>query len=341
MFIRLYAILFFILTVVESMRFFNHWHCIGIKENIDFTKPYQINIGELPLVVWKDNTKDKLITTINICKHMGSKLHNGIITETGCLKCQYHGLELNQEDRFGETIEHQGKIFWSYKPTHSKPYSLPFYDNDNFATSFLEIDMECSLLDSAFNNIDLRHPEYVHNKLFGFGNTIPPQNIKQYKYETNERVGLSFDYFSNPVIRSLNDNVKITNNFHMYIYPTFSWSKVTFGKKSLLIGVNLLPLSEKKTRWYITLCHNYYKSTYQKKFVQLLATTILSQDSVQMRMQYKEDKFKHSMLFTHTFKDEEIMLWVKEMMKDYKYPDIDTCVELYKNYGAFNKTLEQ
>jgi hypothetical protein len=52
-----------------------------------------------------------------------------------------------------------------------------------------------------------------------------------------------------------------------------------------------------------------------------------------MRMQHKEDKLKHSMLFTHTFKDEEIMLWVQEMMKDYKYPDIDTCVELYKNWS--------
>ena len=60
--------------------FFNHWHCIAIKQNINPLKPIKVNIGELPLVLWKGRNEKEWITTLNICKHMGSQLDNGIIT---------------------------------------------------------------------------------------------------------------------------------------------------------------------------------------------------------------------------------------------------------------------
>jgi phenylpropionate dioxygenase-like ring-hydroxylating dioxygenase large terminal subunit len=320
-------------SVVSYLSIFNEWTCIGIKSNIDFTQPYKAKIGDLPLVIWKDRAQNRLISAINICKHMGSALDNGKITKSGCLKCMYHGLEFSYEDRFGEVVEHEGKIFWAYKPTRKIPYQIPFFYHSDYETSFLEIDMDCSLTDSAYNTMDLRHPEYVHNQLVGFGNTIPPENIKYYTYKSDpRRVGLSFDYSSNRVMRTINDNVRKTNNFHMYIYPTFTWSKVTFEKKHLIIGVNLLPLEKKKTRWYITLNHNYYKSNMGKEFMKILATTILSQDYIQMKNQYPENALKSEVLFNYKFKDEEPILYLKDMFSDYQYPDIDNCVELYKDY---------
>ena len=311
---------------------FNSWNCIGIINNIDFSKPYNINIGELPLVVWKNPRKNQFAASINICKHMGSKLDNGEITKDGCLKCKYHGLENTFEERIGETIEHEGKLFWSYKPSTNKPFSLPFYNNDRFTKSYLEIDMDCSLKDSAFNSMDLRHPEYVHSGLFGFGNSIPPKNIKHYKY-SEKKIGLSFDYISKQNIQKLNSNTQFTNNFHMYEYPTFTWSKVTFDKnKHLMIGVNFLPLENKKTRWYVTVSNNYFTSAIQQEFLKLLAYTILTQDLKQMKNQHKEDELKKVMLFSHIFKDEEIMIWLNNMFKYYEFPNILSCVELYKDY---------
>jgi Icc-related predicted phosphoesterase len=98
--------------------------------------------------------------------------------------------------------------------------------------------MDCSLKDSAFNTMDLRHPEYVHSGLFGFGNNIPPKNIKHFFY-SKDKVGLSFDYVSKSNIQALNGNTKFTKNYHMYIYPSFSWSKVSFDEsKHLIIGGN-------------------------------------------------------------------------------------------------------
>jgi phenylpropionate dioxygenase-like ring-hydroxylating dioxygenase large terminal subunit len=311
---------------------FNNWNCIGIINNIDFSKPYPINIGELPLVIWKNPNKHQFSASINICKHMGSKLDNGEITKNGCLKCKYHGLENTYEDRIGETIEHEGKLFWSYKPSFIKPHSLPFYNNIEFQKSFLEIDMECSLKDSAFNSMDLRHPEYVHSGLFGFGNDIPPKNIKHYIY-SDKKVGLAFDYISKQNIQKLNSNSQFTSNFHMYEYPTFTWSKVTFDRnKHLIIGVNFLPIEEKKTRWYVTICNNYFTNNIQKDFLKMLAYIILKQDLKQMKNQHKEDALKSEMLFSHIFEDEDIMLWLKEMFDHYEYPTILNCVELYKDY---------
>jgi len=317
---------------------FNHWLCIGIKDQISFDKPYKINIGELPLVLWKDEKQDKIYSTLNICKHMGSKLDNGIITESGCLKCRYHGLEYSAMDSFGEVLEQDGKIFWAYKPIHKTPYKIPFYNNQHYEKSFLTIDMEASLTDSAFNTMDLRHPEYVHGGI-GFGNAIPPENIKEYEYN-KEILGLSFDYKANEWIRKINQNVDFTNNFHMFYYPAFSWSKVTFNKVNhLVIGVNLLPLSKKKTRWYITICHNYYHNNIQKQFMKMLALIILSQDSVQMKNQHKENKLKKFVLFDYVFKNEETIIRLKDMFSQYKYPDDEECVELYKDYKNSKKNI--
>lgn len=326
----LFLLLSFIsLSTQLNVNLFNHWTCIGLKEKIDFTKPYITNIGELPLVIWKN--EDKLYSTVNICKHMGSKLDNGIITKDGCLECQYHGFKYTPTDIFGQVIEHQGKLFWSYEPIHKKPFSVPFVDNINYETSFLEMDMHCSLTDSIYNTMDLRHPEFVHNKMVGFGSNVPPTNIKYYTY--NDRVGLSFNYNSNKVIRQVTKDTHLTHNFHMFVYPTFSWSRVIFdNNKHLIIGVNLLPISPTKTRWYITASTNHYKGLIDQQFLKVMASTILNQDYVQMKNQHPEDALKKEVLFNHIFEDEEVIIQLKNIMKDYKYPNVNICSELYKDY---------
>lgn len=309
---------------------FNEWTCIGIRSKIDLSKPYSAQIGDLPLVVWRDKITGELNSRINICKHMGSRLDTGKITFDGCLKCPYHGLDHSVKDRFGEVVEHEGKLFWAHNPVKPQPYSVPFYNNPTFSHSFIQVDMDCSLLDSALNTVDLRHPEYVHGGMFGFGNSVPPKNVKQVQYSPH-RVGLAFDYASKLSISKLNRDTTHTQNFHMYLFPTFSWSKVTFHRTNhLIIGVNLLPIAPKKTRWYITVCNNYMTSPIQTEFVNALASTILGQDFVQMRRQTQDSELKRAIMFEHVFPDEDIILWVRDMLSEYKYPDMNMCVELYK-----------
>lgn len=318
---------------------FRNWNCIGLVEKIDFSKPYKLNVGDLPLVVWKNPVTNRFSSLINICKHMGSRLDNGAITDKGCLKCQYHGLEHSGEDHhFGETVEHEGKLFWAYKPLAKMPPRLPFFSSKQFTKSFLEFDMDGSFTDGAFNTMDLYHPEYVHGGVLGFGNSIPPKNIKHYKFSAN-KIGLAFDYESKQNIQFINSNSKLTNNFHMFEYPAFSWSKVTFDKnKHLVIGVNLLPVAPQKTKWFVTIANNYFTSYAKNEFMKLLATTILTQDSAQMRNQHADDELKRQIMFQHVFKHEESITNLREMFRSYRYPDISSCVELYADSRA-NETL--
>jgi hypothetical protein len=130
-------------------------------------------------------------------------------------------------------------------------------------------------------------------------------------------------------MRKINKNEKITHNYHMFIFPYFTWSRVTFDDNQLIIAVDLLPLSPKKTRWTVTICHNYYLSEIQKKIVQMMAMTILRQDSQQMLNQHPETELKKSMLLDYTFSDETAVVWMKNMFQHYEYPDSDMCVELY------------
>jgi phenylpropionate dioxygenase-like ring-hydroxylating dioxygenase large terminal subunit len=312
---------------------FNNWNCIGTKNNIDFTKPYISNIGELPLVTWKDSD-DKLHTSINICKHMGSTFNEGSVND-GCLTCPYHGLTYTEKDSIGNTIEHEGKIFWSYLPKTKKPDRTPFYSSKAYKKSIIEIDMDCSLMDSAYNTMDLLHPTYVHSGVLGFGNKNPPQKIKDhvYKYDKNI-IGLSFEYQSSGVLRKINRNTPSTQNFHMFKFPSFTWSRVTFNKNNhLIIGVNFLPIAEKKTRWFITVVHNYMKHNYvEEQFVKSMAMTILMQDQNQMKNQYKENDLKKAILLTHKFNDEIPIHRLHHLYQNITYPDLVQCIELYNNY---------
>lgn len=223
-------------------------------------------------------------------------------------------IRIDKKDSFGELLEHEGKLFWAHNPFHKKPFNVPFFNNKDYETSFLEIDMPGSLTDSAYNTLDLRHPEFVHGSILGFGNNEAAKNIKHFVFNKNnndkkdQRLGLSFDYLSNPAITALNKNIKETNNFHMYLYPSFSWSKVSFDKNNLIIGVNLLPLENKKTRWYVTIGHNYYQSPFGKKLMETLASIILKQDFEQMTKQADETELKKSSYLNMFSKMKKLLL---------------------------------
>lgn len=316
---------------------FNNWNCIAIKENINFNKPYVYNIGELPLVLWKDGNGN-LLSTLNICKHMGSKFDKGRLDKDGCLECPYHGLKYDKNDKLGETIEFDGKIFWSYKPKSKNPPKIPFSENKDYSKINIEIDMSGSLTDCAYNSMDLYHPEYVHNNIVGFGNRIPPKNIKSYKYINKIMSGLSFDYYSNQLMRTINKNMTVTKNFHMYHYPSFTWSRVTFdnNKKHLIVAVNFLPLKENKTRWFVSIYHNYMKSNpIEIEFVKLMAKSILYQDSEQMKLQTEENNLKKLAMFEYIFKSDTISSKMHNLLLHYKYPTINDCCDLYNDYKKY------
>ena len=326
--------IFLIVLFVESCFGFgnniliNNWNCIGIKDNINFKKPYTVKVGDLPLVIWK-NKDGKPVSAINICKHMGSSFDKGTITKDGCLECPYHGLKYKGDDEFGKVIEQDGKLFWSHNPIEDKPVSFPFFNSKKFKKAYIEIDMDCSLPDSAYNSLDLRHPEFVHNGVLGFGNSNPPINIKLHEYNNKNMFGLSYVYKSNKLIQYINSNSKNTGNFHLYVLPTFTWSKVTSGKNNkLFVGVNFLPIGPKKTRWYVTIVHNYKHLT--SSMMQMLALPILKQDQSQLKHQYMENGLKKLQMFQYKYPKEEAILKLFENLKKYQYPDIDIWTDYIK-----------
>lgn len=241
----------------------DHWHCIGFTKNLDRTRPYRSNVGDLPLVTWFDNATDLPLTTLNVCRHLGSRLHTGQV-KNGCLSCPYHGLKHSANHKFGETQVFQGKLWWSYKPKNTKPPGCPFFNNKNYASSTIVIDMPASLMDCVFNTMDIVHPEHVHNGPLGFGSNIPPQNVTHYVYPSAKNqslLGLSFVYSAGGTFAQLDAGVKQSNNFHMLRYPGSSWSRVSMPNgRNLFVNVDLLPIEKDLTRWFVTLRHNYLTS---------------------------------------------------------------------------------
>lgn len=323
-------------SFISPLHVFNEWCCIDFIKNINIKKPYAYNIGELQLVTWFN--KDEPLSTINICRHMGSKLDHGKITDKGCLICPYHGLEYNNNNTFGKTIIFQDKLWWSYNPRHKLPPSIPFYYNKNFETSLIKIDIDANLIDCAFNTMDINHPAYVHNNIFGFGSNISPTDIKIIDYPNNDILGLSFNYKSNSNLVHLKKELKESKNFHIYEYPYTTWSRVSLPKNEhLFVNVNMLPLSPNKTRWLVTLKHNYWnKSPLEKKLMYFAAQCILSQDKEQLSKQASETILKRTIMYQENLENEEHFNKIKKMFSKYSYPDHKSVLDLYNYHKIIN-----
>jgi phenylpropionate dioxygenase-like ring-hydroxylating dioxygenase large terminal subunit len=309
------------------MQPYNYWHCIDLIKNIDKSKPYSFNIGELPLITWFNDTQP--ITTINICKHMGSKLDDGKITSKGCLKCPYHGLEHSIKDNFGESMIFQDKLWWSYEPIKNKPLSIPFYNNENYATTSFTLDMNANVKDCMINTFDIYHFAHVHGNLFGHNE--PPRNYKFSKL-TNDKLSVSYRYKTNKNIEKIKPNLHILDNFQIFEYPYTSSSILKLDdNEKIIIHVNMLPLSVNKTKWIVTLKHNFWKSYFDKMKIDLVLKYILHQDQSQLCQISSTNLFKNNIVFKH----EEHFKHINKMYNSYKFPDMYSTMMLY-NYHKNN-----
>ena len=66
----------------------------------------------------------------------------------------------------------------------------------------------------------------------------------------------------------------------------------------------------------------------------LIDLFLIDQDYFQMKNQSPENKLKSAVLFHHIFKDEDVILWLRSQFSDYKYPDIDVCLDLYNDHNT-------
>jgi len=114
---------------------FREWHPIAINDKIDKTKPFLVNYGKLPLVLWFNQTTPH--TTVGYCKHLGSKLEKGFINNN-CLVCPNHLTQHTSNDTIGTTVIKDGIIWWSYKNLKKSPPPL-FKTSNNIEHYYIDV----------------------------------------------------------------------------------------------------------------------------------------------------------------------------------------------------------
>jgi phenylpropionate dioxygenase-like ring-hydroxylating dioxygenase large terminal subunit len=326
---------------------FKSWNCIGTKAQFFTDKPNVWNMGDLPMALWKEG--DEWLSRPNVCSHMGSRLDTGCVLPTGglstqqatgSLQCPYHGLRYGKNESLGSVIEFQDKLFWSWRPEQELPDAVPGYGEPGFDSLVFEYEMPCSLPDAAYNAMDLHHPEFVHQNLLGFGSSVPPTNIQFHRYtEDPKKVGLSFDYVSAGASAMVSrGGSRETNNFHLFRFPGFTWSRVSFGKTNeLIIGVHFLPVGPKKTKWFVSVAQNYLQR-WQRPLIMAMALSILNQDRDQMLRQAPENGLKADLLFQRIIPDEEVLDTMRPWFRDeYVYPDLEQARLLLREAGMTKK----
>jgi nitrite reductase/ring-hydroxylating ferredoxin subunit len=191
------------------------WHPIAIEKNIDKSKPYVYNIGKLPMVLWYDNNNNPL-STINICKHLGARLDNGIINN-GCLHCSNHLTSYNSSDAVGNIIQKNGLLWWSFKSYTRNPPKL-FKDTEKLHQTFIDINVNLI-------NVIL---EFIYSN-----------NKTKIKHRNNK-------FFFNE---------ELFNAKHKFYYKYPYCLKGSINDK-INYCINFLPLEENKTRLYINIVDN-------------------------------------------------------------------------------------
>jgi nitrite reductase/ring-hydroxylating ferredoxin subunit len=332
MYIYYIYILFYILLIpnyfVLSFNLppvFREWHCINFVKNIDTTKPYPFKIGELPLISWYDNKYNKTYTTVNICSHMGSKLDNSKINN-GCLVCPYHGMLYSEEKAFGETIIYQDKLWWSYEPIAKKPPSIPFYNNKDYTTTNICIDIDANIMDCVLNIIDVNHQQY-YNML------IPPKKIKKFKYFNNidepKRLSMGISFKNKVLSNNIKEFSEYNKYYNMYKFPYNAWTRILLpNKKQSIMNIDFLPLGIDKTRWFITMKNNRETNNiFTKPFMYYYTNQYkeLLSNNQALHTDLKKLVIRQEVLANENHLDD-----IYDMFEKYKYPDNNMVCNLYK-----------
>lgn len=228
---------------------FREWTPIGIENKIDKTKPFIFNIGKLPMILWYNN--NTALSTINICKHLGSKLDNGFINN-GCLHCPNHYIAYNNSDIIGNIKSSNGILWWSYKSYSKNPppnFKLDKYKNQKIYNSYIDVD-------ANIINVIL---EFVY-----CGNTN--QKIKEGKNKFLFKETL----------------FKAEHRF-LYIYPYYLKGNIN---KNINYAINFLPLAETKTRIFISIIDNIDAKIYMNYYLSNKINNLKNYDSEPNYLKY-------------------------------------------------------
>lgn len=337
--IKLLLLLLFNLTYGYSFilpSIYKEWYCIGFINDIDRSKPYSFNIGELPMVTWFDN-KNNTYSTINICKHLGAKLSNGNISKTGNLVCPNHKLQYNYNDKFGITTVFQNKLWWSYDPIDIIPPKIPLY-NKKYEIIYMEFDIDSYITECLINFMNINN----YNNPEEYNVNLQPSNVNNYRYNFND-IGILFDY---NILTNLKQNLKLSDNFLHYKYPSTMWFKqsIRYLEKNkleydnVILNINLLPVNINKTKWYITVTfNNLEKSTLKKDIVYKTIYNMLMKQFELLSNQSDNTILKQHMM-THRKKIiyDSINQDFEYFLKRYKYPDIQSVLSLYNYHRMSN-----
>lgn len=207
---------------------FREWTPIAIENKIDKSKPFTFNIGKLPMILWYDKNNTAL-STINICKHLGAKLDNGIINN-GCLHCPNHYSSYNDTDKIGNIKVSNGLLWWSYK-SYSKNPPLNFKNNLNkYYNTY--IDVNANII-----NVIL---EFIYS---GTNNQVVKDGKTKFLFKETL--------------------FKAEHRF-LYKYPYYLKGIIN---KNIDYAINFLPLEENKTRIFISILNNIDAKIYMNYYL--------------------------------------------------------------------------
>jgi nitrite reductase/ring-hydroxylating ferredoxin subunit len=215
---------------------FREWTPVAIESKIDRTKPFSFNVGKLPMVLWYDNN-NSIISTVNICKHLGSKLDTGFMNN-GCLHCPNHYTPYNISDKIGDIKVSNGLVWWSYR-SYSKNPPMNFKITNNNNNKNKKNKYYNSYIDVNANIINVIL-EFVYS---GYNNNFKKEGKTKFLFK---------------------ETLFKAEHRYLYKYPYYLKGNIN---KNINYAFNFAPLEENKTRIFITINDNVDAKIYMNYYL--------------------------------------------------------------------------
>jgi len=278
---------------------FKYWHSITLESQIDKTKPYIYNIGNLPLITWFNN-ESKPITHINICNHLGSKLSNGQINNNNLI-CPFHGYKYNKTNEFGTTILHENKIWWSYKPFNNYPYNIPLNNNNKYEKIEIIKLINTNFIDCILSILSINNINIISNYLFN------DDNLKNYKIKHFKYNNIKTEFFFHN---------KHYNIIYKFLFPYTIIIIINKNKYKIIITINLLPLNENKSKIFINIKYN--MNIIYKPLLIIILYKIINNYISKLNNLEKTSYLKQ--IITNN-NNEELLIEIKSLFEKYLFPN--------------------
>lgn len=238
---------------------------IPISKLVTKNRPHKVEVLDKDLVIWWNKNTNRWCALDDMCRHRQSSLSKGLITNSGNVKCLYHGWEYNKCGNciYTPSVEKDLNIKTTSYNIIEKNEMLWLTDND---------DNNIDIFDNLLNNNHIKTPWFTEDISDCTYDLVMENALDFIHFNQTHNIGPFSRYGEQTILTKKNFDINWYNEtgFSINIGPAI-WSyyapyTVTFNIYSFTTAIYAIPITKNKTKFISNLLIP-YKNEFHKNML--------------------------------------------------------------------------